>query len=197
MIYFFIVIISISLLFFLYNRITQDTLDTKMYKIGSGIEGSDFQIMGNFIEQNCKNIENITQISANGGLSNLLKVNKGEYNFGERHRAGIGLDIFYDEIYSIRTTREIYENSTKNNAFFSGINSSYDFVFGKMSFSVQGGFHPTVPTSGYPRVYQRFCLKQRISKHFVEGVALKSYLGKAQFIEWRAGYYFSRKLKAK
>ena len=82
MIYFFIVIISISLLFFLYNRITQDTLDTKMYKIGSGIEGSDFQIMGNFIEQNCKNIENITQTSANGGLSNLLKVNKGEYNFG-------------------------------------------------------------------------------------------------------------------
>lgn len=82
MIYFFIIIISISLLYFLKNRITQDTLDTKMYKIGSGIEGSDFQIMGNFIEQNCKNIENITQTAANGGLSNLLKVNKGEYNFG-------------------------------------------------------------------------------------------------------------------
>ena len=82
MIYVFILIIAMSLLYYLVVRIQTDTLDTKMYKLGSGEEGSDFDIAGKFIEDNCKNIERISSKKSDGGFSNLLKVNKGEYNFG-------------------------------------------------------------------------------------------------------------------
>jgi len=118
---------------------------------------------------------------------------KTEYNLSGRHRAGVGLDLFYDEIYSIRTTRQIYENQSSDKAFFSGIVGTYDLVFGNMSFSVQGGYHPSIPGDGYPRIYQRFSLKQRFGKHFVAGFALKSYMGTAQFIEWRVGFLLTQK----
>ncbi len=117
---------------------------------------------------------------------------KAEYNFSPRHRAGLGLDIFYDEIYGIRTTREIYENKKADTPFFTGIHLSYDLVFGSLSFTAQVGLHPSLPTSGYPILYQRFALKKRFRKHFLAGIGLKSYMGTAQFIEWRTGYYFSK-----
>ena len=82
MIYVFILIIAVTLLFYLIKKIETGTLDTKMYKLGTGEEGGDFDIAGKFIEDNCKNIERIGQSSSDGGFTNLLKVNKGELNFG-------------------------------------------------------------------------------------------------------------------
>ena len=82
MIYLFILIIAITLLFYLIKKIETGTLDTKMYKLGTGEEGGDFDIAGKFIEDNCKNIERIGQSFSDGGFTNLLKVNKGELNFG-------------------------------------------------------------------------------------------------------------------
>ena len=82
MIYIFIIIIVICLLYFFTDRLKKKTLNTKMFKIGSGVEGSDFFIAGNFLEENCKNIENQVQNFADGGFNNLLNVNKGKYDFG-------------------------------------------------------------------------------------------------------------------
>ena len=82
MILVFVIIIAVSLLYYLFKRLEANTLDTKMYKIGTGKEGDDFDIVGKFIEDNCKNIERIGQLTSDGGFNNLLKVNKGELNFG-------------------------------------------------------------------------------------------------------------------
>lgn len=82
MIYIFVLIISISLLLFLVNRLENKTLDTKMFQIGTGEEGSEFDIVGKFIEDNCKNISRLAQGNSDGGFVNLLKVNKGSLNFG-------------------------------------------------------------------------------------------------------------------
>ena len=82
MILVFVIIIAVSILVYLVRRLENNTLDTKMYKIGTGKEGDDFDIAGKFIEDNCKNIERIAQTSSDGGFNNLLKVNKGELTFG-------------------------------------------------------------------------------------------------------------------
>lgn len=82
MILVFVIIIAVSVLFYLVRRLENNTLDTKMYKIGTGKEGDDFDIAGKFIEDNCKNIQRIAQSSSDGGFNNLLKVNKGELTFG-------------------------------------------------------------------------------------------------------------------
>jgi TRAP transporter TAXI family solute receptor len=82
MILVFVIIIAISLLYYLVKRLESDNLDTKMFKIGTGEEGGDFDIVGKFIEDNCKNIERIAQTSSDGGFNNLLKVNKGDLSFG-------------------------------------------------------------------------------------------------------------------
>ena len=52
MIYLFILIIAVTLLFYLIKKIETGTLDTKMYKLGTGEEGGDFDIAGKFIEDN-------------------------------------------------------------------------------------------------------------------------------------------------
>lgn len=82
MIYVFIIIIAICLLLFLTNKLSNKTFDTKLYKLGSGNEGSDFNKMGEFIQENCSNIESISYDFSDGGLNNVLKVNRGEYHFG-------------------------------------------------------------------------------------------------------------------
>ena len=82
MIYVFIIIIAICLLLFLTNKLSNKTLNTKLYKLGSGTEGSDFNKMGEFIQENCSNIESISYDFSDGGLNNVLKVNRGEYHFG-------------------------------------------------------------------------------------------------------------------
>ena len=53
-----ILLIIGSLLFHLVIRLETNTLDTKMYKIGTGQEGGDFDIAGKFIEDNCKSFVN-------------------------------------------------------------------------------------------------------------------------------------------
>ena len=60
MILVFVIIIAISLVYYLVKRLETNTLDTKLYKIGTGKEGDDFDIAGKFIEDNCKNIERST-----------------------------------------------------------------------------------------------------------------------------------------
>ena len=73
MILVFVIIIAISLLYYLVKRLESDKLDTKMFKIGTGEEGGDFDIVGKFIEDNCKNIERIAQTSSDGGFNNSVE----------------------------------------------------------------------------------------------------------------------------
>ena len=81
MIYVLIIIIVLSLLYNLITRLKTQTLDTKMYKLGTGEEGSDYDIVGQFIEENCGNISRIPQEFSDGGFNNLIKVNRGKLDF--------------------------------------------------------------------------------------------------------------------
>ena len=70
------------MLLFFSNKITNKTLNTRMYKLGTGNEGSDFDKIGQFIQENCNNIESLSFNFSDGGLNNLLMVNRGESHFG-------------------------------------------------------------------------------------------------------------------
>jgi hypothetical protein len=73
---------------------------------------------------------------------------------------------------------------------FPGIFISFDIVLGRFSFVIHQGWHPQIPVSTYPSIYNRWALKYQFTKHFAFRVALKSNLGTAQFVEYGFGYTF-------
>lgn len=111
----------------------------------------------------------------------------GERQFTEKSRAGIGIDLFYDESETNKNKR-LKEKFT--NKVFTGIFISYDFIYGKMAFTIQSGFHPTLPTTNYYKIYQRYGLKYYLNKHIALKLTMKARFGMAQFIEYGLGYRF-------
>ena len=111
-----------------------------------------------------------------------------ERSINEWFRAGCGIDIFYDKC--LINSMPAKDNFTKKDFIFPGIFVSAEIVFGKFSFVYNQGGHPKVPFSGYPKIYERWAVRYKLTKHTGIRIALKEHLGTAQFVEYGIGYSF-------
>ncbi len=114
-----------------------------------------------------------------------------ERQFSHKGRVGIGLDLFYDtsipEYDNITDTIVNYSFSGKT---YAGIHASYDFVYGKTSFTVQFGGYFYKGNSFEEYVYHRFGIKYRFAAHWVANLTLKTFWAKAKYPEFGIGYRF-------
>lgn len=121
-------------------------------------------------------------------LSSALTFNF-EHQFSLKGRWGGGIDFFYDasipEYDNITDSVINYSFSGKTS---SGIHLSYDFVFGKTSFTIQFGGYFYKGNQFDEYVYHRFGLKYRFAEQWIAKLTLKTFWAKAQFPEFGLGY---------
>jgi hypothetical protein len=114
-----------------------------------------------------------------------------ERQFSYKGRVGIGVDLFYDasipEYDNITDSIINYSFAGKTSA---GIHVSYDFVYGKTSFTVQFGGYFYKGNSFEEYVYHRFGIKYRFAAHWVANLTLKTFWAKAKYPEFGIGYLF-------
>jgi hypothetical protein len=113
-----------------------------------------------------------------------------ERQFGYKSRIGIGLDLFKDNSRKEYLKTEGIENPVTKDLFYAGSHFSYDFVFGKTSFTIQMGVYIWQKAKYYQTTYNRFGIKYQISDHLLANLTLKTYWAAADFTEWGIGYRF-------
>ena len=111
--------------------------------------------------------------------------------FSYKGMFGFGLDLFKDNSREkYLHEKEDVENPTTADLFYAGGHASYDFVFGKTSFTVQMGGYFINRAKSFQYVYHRFGIKYRFSEHLMANVTLKTFWAAADFSEWGIGYRF-------
>jgi len=114
-----------------------------------------------------------------------------ERQFSYKGRYGIGIDLFKDNSRKeYLKEKENVENPTTADLFYAGGHASYDFVFGKTSFTIQMGGYFLNKAKFFQDVYHRFGLKYRFADHLIANITLKTYWAAADFAEWGIGYRF-------
>jgi len=113
-----------------------------------------------------------------------------ERQFSYKGRYGIGLDLFYDNSLSVYVPGSMDEPEISNigDLIYAGGHISYDFVFGRTSFTVQIGAYFFQGQKFNEELYNRFGLKYRFAEHWVANLTLKTYWAKAKFPEFGIGY---------
>lgn len=136
-----------------------------------------------------------------GGVKTLLPARKKKYfvssvslnaerQLSHKSRIGLGLDLFKDNSRKEYLLEEDVENPEGKDLFYAGAHASYDFVFGKTSFTVQMGGYIWQKSKFYEDVYHRFGIKYRFGKHWMANLTLKTFWAAADFAEWGIGYRF-------
>lgn len=114
-----------------------------------------------------------------------------ERQFSYKGMFGVGIDLFKDNSRKeYLKERENVENPTTTDLFYAGGHASYDFVFGKTSFTVQMGGYFLNKAKFFQDVYHRFGFKYRFADHWMANITLKTYWAAADFTEWGIGYRF-------
>lgn len=114
-----------------------------------------------------------------------------ERQFSYKGMYGVGIDLFKDNSREeYLHEKENIENPTTADLFYAGGHVSYDFVFGKTSFTVQMGGYFLNKAKFFQYVYHRFGLKYRFADHWMANVTLKTFWAAADFGEWGIGYRF-------
>ena len=111
--------------------------------------------------------------------------------FSYKGMYGFGIDLFKDNSRNEYLHEvEGVENPTTADLFYAGGHASYDFVFGKTSFTVQMGGYFLNKAKFFQYVYHRFGIKYQFSEHFMVNITLKTFWAAADFSEWGIGYRF-------
>ncbi|MBN1252306.1 MAG: acyloxyacyl hydrolase [Bacteroidales bacterium] len=108
--------------------------------------------------------------------------------FSNKGMFGIGIDVFYDKSRIEILKNEGIENPTNTEMFYSGAHFSYDFVYGKMSFTTQMGVYIIGRARSFQTSYNRFGLSYRFDNKLIISLNLKTYWAAADFVEWGIGY---------
>lgn len=94
-----------------------------------------------------------------------------------------GMDGFYD----IALKKWIAEDNPESNADFksAALTLGHQLMIGKISFLTQFGYFVYRPYQDlYSNFYQRYGLRVHVHPHIAVGASLKTYLGKAEQVEW-------------
>ena len=112
--------------------------------------------------------------------------------FNYKRLAGFGIDYFYDG--SIRSWLENAgnENVSETDLMYIGAHGSYGFIFGQTIISLEAGFYLYSSWKPFGYIYQRVRIRYKFSDRFFASIAVKSYLAKADFVEWGLGYYWNK-----
>jgi hypothetical protein len=111
-----------------------------------------------------------------------------ELVYSRKHKVGVGFDFFYDpSINGEYKKRRENEVSDANN-YGSGVHVSYDFIFDKLSFTVQQGVYLYSKKLEDKYIYQRYGFRYKLNKHYFANLTLKTYVFTAECIEWGIGY---------
>ncbi len=113
-----------------------------------------------------------------------------ERQFSYKGMFGVGIDLFKDNSRKEYLKEEGIENPTGSDLLYAGGHASYDFVFGKTSFTVQMGGYFFNKAKFFQDVYHRFGFKYRFTNHLMANITLKTYWAAADFAEWGIGYRF-------
>ncbi len=113
-----------------------------------------------------------------------------ERQFSYKGMFGVGIDLFKDNSRNEYLKETGVENPTTADLFYAGAHASYDFVFGRASFTVQMGGYFFNRAKSFQAIYNRFGLKYRFAKHLMANLTLRTYWASADFAEWGIGYRF-------
>lgn len=108
--------------------------------------------------------------------------------FSYKGKIGIGIDLFFDKSRVITLIYEGIENPTNAELFYGGSHLSYDFVYGKMSFTTQFGIYLLRKARFYQTTYNRFGLSYKFENNLTVNIHLKTFWAAADFIEYGIGY---------
>ncbi len=135
------------------------------------------------------------------GVHQLDIVGKKEYIVGSvsaeyskqitaKFARGGGLDLFFDQALEPQNISETDTDTKKKDPVYPGLHISGDYVFGKVSFTMQFGTYLLWRPYTYQYVYSRFGFRYKFSKHLLANITLKTYFSAADFIEFGFGYCF-------
>jgi hypothetical protein len=101
----------------------------------------------------------------------------------------------YGRISALTGGIEAYYNKLENQTgeasrWIAGIHAGHVFIFGKVRFSQQIGFHIYKKTSEVDNFYIRYGLLYRITNHLLAGISLKAHQDNADFTDFRIMYRF-------
>lgn len=178
---------------------------------GLNIPGLNFGIQYQFYKgknDSNKRIVNQTQILAERKqYIYALWATKAEGIFGERrfyplglsyrygwktskmNISGIGADYYYDASMPYQTFQSYPEGFQLGKKSQLGVRAETEFVYKKTGAIISFGgylYNPNMYLTG--RYYQHLGIRYHINKRFFSGVMVKLHLGRADFIQWIAGY---------
>lgn len=137
------------------------------------------------------------------GLKEIYPPNQGTYSIyafnAQHHRTvgrkglwGGGIDLIHDSSLPAKLRRDsgTLKQNTFNSSFRTGIFASAGLQMGPWSAYLQTGAYVTNPVKSDGDVYNRLALHYQFKKGLFLCMNLKSHFGKADYIEWGAGYSF-------
>ncbi len=119
------------------------------------------------------------------------------YRVSQKSAWSFGADYFYDSSLNDRFEAKNIETSSKAEASRFGVHGGYEMIFDNFSFIVNMGgyFYNKIPGDG--SFYHRIGMRYRVGKSLIALLHLKTHFGKADFVEFGAGYRFKQKEKVK
>ena len=113
-----------------------------------------------------------------------------ERRFSYKGKYGFGIDIFKDNSRKEYLKDEDIENPSGLDLYYAGGHASYDFIFGRTSFTVQMGAYFFNKSKFFEAVYHRFGVKYSFSNNLIANITLRSFWAAADFPEFGIGYKF-------
>lgn|GEM_PF-2625454 len=122
----------------------------------------------------------------------ILSSTTGIYRMlGKRTRAGFGFDFFRDPShqskFSINGGGIEYSDAS---TFVLGFHASYGVCFGRTTASLHFGTFLFNEIYDELPIYHRVVFNYHITPHIMANLGLRTYFGRAEYIEWGVGYIF-------
>lgn len=106
----------------------------------------------------------------------------------QKSKAGLALDLFYDESLDEKLEMDSAKNVSKSVDFRNGIGLYYALRIGRVSLPIQMGMYLAPLYTGDGSFYHRVGFKYDFTKRLVGNISLKSHFGKADYFEFGAFY---------
>lgn len=97
-----------------------------------------------------------------------------------------GAEIYYDRLIEDPLTAKNFAASR----LFAGVHAGHAFLLGRITLDQQVGVYVFNQTSYFKKMYFRFGLNYRFTKHWCVGANLKSHTDNADFADGRVMYRF-------
>lgn len=120
-------------------------------------------------------------------FASSLSAGLGHY-ISNRHKPGIGGDIFYSEAIALYLKDKNINNISCSKKMQYGIHAFHDLIYNRLILTVQVGKYVHAAFSEKP-VYSRFGIRYKLNNYLLANLALKTHYASADFVEFGLGYY--------